>query len=44
MKRVWTFILDTAYDLFGIFTMLIVLALMVAILYWRLSILFGGSF
>ena len=41
MKRFFTFVFDTAYDVFGLFFMLFVLAAMALILAWRLNILFA---
>lgn len=41
MRRVATFFLDTLYDLFGVFFILVILAAMAGILYWRLSVLFS---
>ncbi len=41
MKRFFTFVLDSVYDLFGLLFIFIVLAAMVLILWWRLNILFA---
>lgn len=41
MRRIGTFILDSLYDIFGVFFLLLVLAAMAGTLYWRLSFLFN---
>lgn len=41
MKKVWTFFLDTMYDLFGVLFLFLIIAVVGLILYWRLSLLFA---
>jgi|GEM_PF-3380463 len=41
MRRIATFFLDTLYDIFGLFFILLILAIMAGTLFWRLSVLFS---